>query len=220
MAHCARPSLLSLSPAIAGLGNGVSTWLDWEKESSQEIKQRLCDDFERVAHRIDDIKAQMRHGTTSQLAAGGGEADAEDAPASPRSSSRSVNSSNRLTADADDVCASTCPAEDDSDCVGCSVRHRRNALFLFIAGTLSAVGGWLGGFFADQAWGVIIGAVLSGVGNSVSTALFLEEKDEAKVKRAAREDIPTLASRVNEIAARWSALQSTVACQSSTAVAA
>ena len=213
------PSLLGIffGGLIAGVGNGVSTWLDWEKESSQEIKQRLCDDFEQVTHRIDAIKAHMRQASTAQIQ-GGGEADAEDSASSPRS----LSSSSQATT-ADDDWASTSSAEDgDRDCFGCSVRHRRNALFLFIAGSLSAVGGWIGGFEASSAWGVIIGAVLSGVGNSVSTALFLEEKDEAKVKCAAREGVPALTKKVNEVAARWSALSSTAAaaCQSSTALAA
>lgn len=151
--------------AIGGIGNGVSTWLAWEKADQYFLEARLIEDFPKVMERttaidqyLDDIIARMQKLYSVGLPV--------------------------------DTTEPSIETKDDDDAALCSIgRKQRNCVRLMTAGGLSAAGGWLGGFAPNPA-GIIGGAVLGGIGNGVSTWLAFEQANDKEIQQKALKDLP------------------------------
>ncbi len=156
--------------AIGGIGNGASTWLAWENPDQYFIEARLVEDFPKLLERSQVINQYLDQVIDKM---------------------QNIYS---VTINLPEVPPTEDPEEDTSFCT--FNRHHRNCIRLCTAGSLSAAGGWLGGFVPTTA-GIIGGAVLGGIGNGVSTLLAYEQTNEAKIQRAV-EAIPRLLKELNE----------------------
>ena len=187
---------------IAGVGNGVSTWLDWEKSRGHVIRARLVHDFDRAVEAVAALSMQIIIVATALASQ-----QASAQPAGAPSSYQSAECSSVVDGDSEPIVPAfvDTPIDPRVHC-GVSRRYRVNFVHCFIAGILSAAGGWLAGFEA-VAWGIVVGAVLSGVGNSVSTALFLEEPNDQRVQLRALQDVPDLIHKINAAGDKWGQMQ-------------
>ena len=82
-------------------------------------------------------------------------------------------------------------------CAGCSSsRSARNALYINAAGWTSAAGGWISGYCGSSTWGIVLGGLVSAVGNLLSTVLVWERHWDSIVHHRATVDLPALMQEV------------------------
>lgn len=79
----------------------------------------------------------------------------------------------------------------------CSTRSARNALYINASGWTSAAGGWISGYCASSVWGIILGGLVSAVGNLLSTVLVWERHWDSIVHHRATVELPALMQEVS-----------------------
>lgn len=152
---------------LGGVGNGASTYLAWEVKHKKLIEARWIHDVPQLSLQANALVARVEVLAKRILT------NSENLP------SPSVLG----TADTHSACLKR--------------RWQRNFVRIFVAGGLSAAGGWLGGF-VTSAPGVIVGGILGGVGNGLSTWLAFEKKNDRALRENALEHIPRLSEILQE----------------------
>lgn len=157
---------------LSGIGNGTSAWLSWEKSDQYFLEARLINDFPKVFERAKAINQYL-----------------DDV----------INKMQAVYSVTIPVISPIEASVDLSNEDNHFARHSRNFVRLCAAGSLSAAGGWLGGFL-PAAGGIYGGAILSGMGNGLSTWLAFEQANEAKIRTRALKDLPHLFKKLNNCA--------------------
>lgn len=158
---------------IAGVGNSASTYLAWEKKWRNLIEARLITDLPKILFKVTALEKEM-----GELI----------------SCIESISSKIFIDEDLLDLTHVEHPGEDiTSKCA----RMGRNALRLSMAGGLSAAGSYLAGFKPNNP-GIIIGGIVNGGGNAVSTWLAYELENDKLIEETALEKLPVLVHHVQE----------------------
>lgn len=157
---------------LSGVGNGASTWLDWETKTQSLIRARSIDDFSKVKSKVHSIEKRvsclMQH--------------------------FQMISPNEVT----ELAKQEEESEDESrkNCL-CPIRNRRNFIRVFVAGALSGAGGALSGFNTTLV-GILVGGILAGIGNGVSTWVTFENPNDSSIKKRMLNELPNLVQLIQE----------------------
>jgi hypothetical protein len=156
---------------LGGIGNSTSTWLAWEKKRELLIQARILHDFPILNTKLTIIQAKLSH-LVEFIKFLDAEVD------QPTEESTTIIEE---------------PVTNEKNKLPCfwRTRNQRNFLRVFLAGALSAAGGWLGGF-EPSVGGIIAGGALGGIGNAVSTWLAFEQINDGIIRKSALEILPEL----------------------------
>jgi hypothetical protein len=158
---------------LGGLGNGVSTWLAYEQTHDAEIYSRALKDLPHLFQQLNNSAS-----TLLDLV-------------------ESIKLQNLKCLMAEEPELSLINSDDISECC-ISLRYLRNFSYVNIAGWMSAIGGWVGGYWPHPA-GIIIGGSLQSAANAISTWLAWEKANDKEMGKTAVEHFPELVLKVNEI---------------------
>ncbi len=173
------PSIAGITAGgiISGVGNGVSTWLAWEKKKDHLLESRIITDFPKLAKKVTDLNSLIDRVNVTY--------------------SDTINEPLQI------------PLSKPSHPWFWATKDRRNFVRVFVAGALSAAGGWLGGF-APTTEGIILGSFLGGIGNAVSTWLAFEQVNDDLIETSAKELLPKLQQIVKDSEAQLTILMDRV----------
>lgn len=162
---------------LSGVGNGASTWLAWEQKNKKIIEARLMTDlpaFDAQINAFDNNLTQICERVVNVY------------KQNIATNKEDLNAVNELLT-----------VEPKNMPCFWNGRMRRNFIRLFVAGGLSAVGGWIGGFYPTVA-GTTVGGILGGIGNGLSTWLAFEKKNQRITEEDALQILPRLIEIMDE----------------------
>lgn len=169
---------------LGGIGNGLSTWLAFEKKNEEAIREHALN-------------------TLPQLFAIAEEADLKLVALIERI--KEIHP--EIIMDFSDIEGPQNEIEQDPHAF--AKRIAKNTTYVNIAGWLSAVGGLIAGFAPNTA-GILVGGVTGGAANSISTWLAWEGPNDKAVERTEVEVFQASVLKIVSLAAKIQTLQEIV----------
>ncbi len=155
---------------LSGLGNGLSTMFAWENKRSELIEIRMLKDFPKLVRQtclINEKLAQLIEQIQPHYHKQIGATHQENLTSNDLFITKELEKAN-------------------------SSRWMLNTARISVAGGMSCAGGLIGGILNTQIAGVILGSVLSGMGNGLSTWLAFEQLNDRITRKTALEYLQTL----------------------------
>lgn len=158
--------------ALAGIGNGLSTWLAWKRKKAPLFEERIVTDFPLLKEQVGVLETKVTQIWKAAF-------PEEPIPTETKTPFKLAS-----------------PIPENLPWYW-RTRHRRNFWRLFIAGSLSGAGGCIAGLDPTVAK-IILGSIVGGGANAISTWLAYEQKYELLIKSRASVDLPKIMEAIKE----------------------
>lgn len=169
---------------LGGIGNGLSTWLAFEKKNEEAIREHALNTLPQLFEIAEEAELKL----VSLI-----ERIKEIHP--------------EIILDFSDIEGAQNAVERDPHAF--AKRIVKNTTYVNIAGWLSAVGGLIAGFAPNTA-GILVGGITGGAANSISTWLAWEGPNDQEIERTEAEVFQALVLKIVRLAAKIQTLQEIV----------